>query len=457
MQRALLWKIALVGLVALLLQIPVEMIRGLIQERKQTRDSVLADIARGTSEAQRIVGPVLYVPWTRRSVEATTTTDDSGRSRTMSREKVERGQVALLPETLTVDGNIDLQTKHRSLYEAHLYTLNAKLQGTFKLPAGLGVAEGPGTLEWGRAQLVLGIQDTRGIRGQVRVDWNQARPPLYPGGLEASGLPSGIHADLGPAAALKASSTHEFRIDLELLGTERLDIVPVGATSSIALQSTWPHPSFIGRVLPEAGSSISKDGFAASWRTTHFATNLAQLYQRCVQARQCEPFQNYSLAVSFYQPVDLYQTVERSVKYGFLFIGLTFIAFFLFEVLGRLTIHPVQYALVGVALALFFLLLISLAEHLGFTLAYAIASCACVSLVGYYVGHVLHSLRRGLAFAGALAMLYGLLYVLLRSEDHALLMGSLLVFACVAAAMVATRHLDWYSVGANTQGAQKPA
>lgn len=461
MQRTLLWKIALIGLVALLLQIPVEMIRGLIQERKQTRDTVLADIARGTSEAQRIIGPVLYVPWTRRSVEATTTTDDSGRSRTTSREKVERGQVALLPETLLVDGNIELQTKHRSLYEAHLYTLSAKMRGTFILPAGLGVSDGPGTLEWGRAQLVLGIQDTRGIR-DPRIEWDKATPPLHPGGVEAAGLASGIHADLGFLAGTKTAAPHEFSIELTLVGTERLDIVPVGATSSVALESKWPHPSFVGRVLPDAGTALSKDGFAAAWHTSHFATNLAQIYQRCVQSRQCDALQQYSLGVSFYQPVDLYQTVERSVKYGFLFILLTFAAFFLFEVLKRLAIHPIQYAFVGLALALFFLLLISLSEHLGFAAAYALASCACVALIGYYVGHVLRSLRLGLAFAGALAALYGLLYVLLRSEDHALLMGSLLVFVCVAAAMVATRRLDWYSVGANLSGArasvaQKPA
>lgn len=464
MQRTLLWKIALIGLVALLLQIPVEMIRGLIQERKQTRDSVLADIARGSSDAQRIIGPVLYVPWTRRSLEATTSTDEAGRSRTVSREKVEHGQVALLPEALAVEGGIDLQTKHRSLYEAQLYTLNAKLKGRFVLPAGLGVAAGPGTLAWGRAKLVLGIQDTRGIREPVRVEWEGTRPPLHPGGVDAAGLASGIHADLGvlEAATAKAPAAYEFRIELTLIGTQRLDIVPVGAATTVALASKWPHPSFVGRVLPDAGGTLSPEGFAATWRTSHFATNLAQLYQRCVQARQCDPFQQYSLGVSFYQPVDLYQTVERSVKYGFLFILLTFAAFFLFEVLGRLAIHPVQYALVGAALALFFLLLISLAEHVGFALAYLAASSACVALIGYYVGHVLRSLRGGLAFAAALAALYGLLYVLLRSEDHALLMGALLVFACLAAAMVATRRVDWYALAVNAPApadpvARKPA
>lgn len=454
MQRTLLWKIALIASVALLMQIPVEMVRGLVAERKQVRDAVVADIARGSAEAQKIVGPILYVPWTRRVSEATTTTDDAGRSRTVSKEKIERGHVALLPQSLAVEGTIALQEKHRSLYKAHLYTLNVTLHGTFELPPGLGVSEPSGALEWGRALLVLGIRDPRGIRDGVQFDWGGTSPTLYPGGIEAAGANTGIHADLGPlAAALGTAATKtSFRIALSLLGTERLDIVPVGATTTVSLASTWPHPSFTGQILPDAGGQLSAEGFAATWRTSHFATNLAQLHQRCTQSRQCDPFNQLSLGVSFIQPVDLYQTVERSVKYGFLFILLTFAAFFLFEVLRQLAIHPVQYALVGAALAIFFLLLISLSEHIGFARAYAIATCACVALIGYYVGHVLRSMRRGIGFAAALAALYSLLYVLLRSEDHALLMGALLVFVCLAAAMVATRRVDWYAINSATSG-----
>ncbi len=457
MQRTLLWKIALIGIVALLLQIPAEMIRGLVAERKQARDGVIAQIARGSSEAQRIVGPVLYVPWTRRSADATTTTDDGGHSRTVRKEKIERGQVVLLPSTLFVDGNIDLQQKHRGIYTAQLYTLNATLRGSFVLPPDLEIPQGPGTLEWGRALLVLGIQDTRGIRDGVKLEWDGAQPALYPGGVDAAGTPNGIHADLGVLPANKTAATREFRITLSLLGTELLDIVPVGATTTVALSSAWPHPSFTGRILPDAGTRISREGFAAQWRTSHFATNLAQLHQRCVQSRQCDAFNQHSLTVSFVQPVDLYQIVERSVKYGFLFIGLTFAAFFLFEVLKRLAIHPLQYALVGLALGIFFLLLISLSEHIGFAAAYSAAAASCVALIGYYVAHVLKSVRRGTLFGLALSALYGLLYVLLRVEDHALLMGSLLVFACVASAMVATRRVDWYDVAANSSPLEDPA
>jgi inner membrane protein len=449
MQKALIWKIALILLVGLLLQVPFESVRGLVAERKGLRDGVVAEIGRSSSEPQRLSGPVLYIPWTRRGVESTTITDDSGHSRTARRERVERGQVALLPTALAIEGAIDLQEKHRGIYKAHLYTLRATLRGAFTLPPGLGVADGPGTIEWGRALLVMGIADTRGIREPVRIEWNGAEPPAHPGGVEAAALPSGIHADLGALAATsaKAPTTYEFTITLTLLGTERLDIVPAGATTTVALASTWPHPSFAGRLLPDAGSKLGKDGFVAHWRTSHFATNLAQSYERCLRTRQCDSFNNHTLAVSFFQPVDLYHTVERSLKYGFLFIGLTFAAFFLFEILERLAIHPLQYALVGCALAVFFLLLIALSEHLGFATAYAIATGACVALLGYYVRHILKSARLGAAFAAALALLYGLLYVLLRSEDHALLMGSLVVFACLATAMIATRKVDWYAVG----------
>ena len=432
MQKALLVKIALIGAVALLLQIPVEMIRGLIGERKQARNGVIADIARGTSEAQKIVGPILVIPWTRRSTATT---------------KVEYGHVALLPETLAIEGGIESQEKYRGIYKAHLYTLNATLRGRFVLPTGFGLQDGAGTVVFGRAKLVLGLQDMRGLRDGLRVEWNGAVPALAPGGAENAGVPNGIHADLGYLPIPKTALAQDFSIRISLLGTQRLDIVPVGATTTVALSSTWPHPSFTGRILPDAGTKISGDGFAARWRTSHFATNIAQLHQRCAQARQCDAFQQHTLAVSFIEPVDLYQTVERSVKYGFLFILLTFSALFLFEVLQRHALHPIQYALVGFALAVFFLLVISLSEHLGFATAYALAASACVALIAYYTGHVLKSVRHGFGFGAALAGLYALLYVLLRSEDHALLMGSLLVFGCLAAAMIATRRVDWYALG----------
>lgn len=445
MQKSLLWKIGLIGAVALLLQVPVQMIRGLVAERQAARDGVLLDIARGTSQAQRIAGPVIYVPWTRQSVETITSTDQKDREHTTKREKIETGFITLLPQELTIDGTIELTPKHRGIYVSHVYTLSATLRGHFELPAALEAPKGPGALTWGPAKLVIGIRDTRGIRDKVVLAWDGAPLQLSPGSAETKDAPTGIHANLGVLEAGHAATVHEFRVEIALLGTQQLDIVPVGARTSATLRSAWPHPSFTGSILPGPETRVSREGFTAHWRTSELATNLAQLQARCLQSGQCGELSQQTLGVSFLQPVDLYQTVERSAKYGFLFILLTFSAFFLIEVLTRVAIHPVQYALVGMALAVFFLLLISLSEHLGFTRAYLAATTACLALIGHYVTHALKSWRHGVSFALFLGCLYGLLYLILRMEDYALITGAALVFACLAAAMVATRRVDWYS------------
>jgi inner membrane protein len=215
----------------------------------------------------------------------------------------------------------------------------------------------------------------------------------------------------------------------------------------VRLTSDWPHPHFAADYLP-VKRTIDASGFNAEWRTTWFATNLEAAMQRCVGRSDCAEFNARRLGVSFIDPVNQYSKIERAIKYAVLFIALTFAGFFLFEVLRRLAVHPVQYGLVGAALALFYLLLLSLAEHVGFEIAYLVSSTACVGLLGYYISHVLHSAWRGAGFGGALAALYGLLYGLLRAEDYALLMGALLLFGVLALVMVLTRHVNWSALGA---------
>jgi inner membrane protein len=450
MQKVLAWKIALVMILALLVQLPISMIDGLTAERKARRDGVVADIARSAAEAQQLAGPVILVPFTHRSMQVTTRIDDSGRRQSVSREKISKGWVALLPETLAIDGALRLQTKRRGIYAARLYTGELELHGRFVVPADHPIHRADRETTWGRALLVVGVSDPRGIREGVRIEWDGAPLALLPGGAEdVPVLARGIHADLGPLSnpAATAPVEHRFRIKLSLRGSQRLDIVPLGRSTRVALASDWPHPSFTGRLLPDADTRISDAGFAATWATTHFATNLAQALQGCLRTKRCDDYAGSVFGVAFIEPVDLYLTLERAVKYGFLFIGLTFAAFFLFEVLAGLAIHPIQYALVGVALAVFFLLLLSLAEHLAFALSYALAALACVALIGFYLSFVLRGRRRGLLFAAALGGLYALLYAILRLEDHALLMGSALVFALLAATMIGTRRVDWYRAG----------
>src|SRR5690606_7276579 len=192
---------------------------------------------------------------------------------------------------------------------------------------------------------------------------------------------------------------------------------------------------------------IGASGFRANWQTSFFATNMQEVLAACDSGQECYGLANSGFGVSLVDPVDQYLMTDRAIKYALLFIGLTFAAFFLFEVLKRLAVHPVQYGLVGLSLALFYLLLVSLSEHVAFALAYGISASACVLLIGFYVSYVLHSWLRGLGFSLGLAMLYGMLYGLLSAEDYALLMGSVLVFALLACVMVLTRKLDWYGVG----------
>jgi inner membrane protein len=223
--------------------------------------------------------------------------------------------------------------------------------------------------------------------------------------------------------------------------------VPVGRESRVHLTSDWPHPSFIGEFLP-VKREISSAGFDASWQTSFFATNMEDVLSRCADAKSgCDALVQDHFGVSFIDPVDQYLKSERAAKYAFLFIGLTFAGFFLTEVLRRVSVHPIQYGLVGLALAMFFLLLLSLSEHMGFGLAYLVAAAACVGLISYYVRYVLGSLGQGMAFGAALASLYALLYGILSSEDYALLMGSLLVFGLLAMVMVLTRRVSWSNLG----------
>jgi inner membrane protein len=221
-----------------------------------------------------------------------------------------------------------------------------------------------------------------------------------------------------------------------------LAFVPIGKTNVVQLRAAWPHPNFGGRFLPQTKQS-DEHGFSARWEVSHLASRNSDLLQRGLK----DPSSLETFDVSFIEPVNIYQQAERAVKYGVLFIALTFAAFFLFEILKDLRIHPLQYGLVGLALAVFFLLLVSLSEHVTFLYAYLAASVSCVLLIGYYLSHVLGGWRRGAAFAVKLALLYGVLYGLLLSEDNALMLGSLLLFVALAAIMVLTRRIDWYRLG----------
>jgi inner membrane protein len=267
-------------------------------------------------------------------------------------------------------------------------------------------------------------------------------------------LREGLHLAV-PGIGQESAAHLQLAVDLPLLGTSEFHVTPVGRDTRVHLKSNWLHPSFSGDFLP-VQRKLDANGFAAQWATTFFSTNLEETLRRCEEQVSCTDFTPRRLGVSFVDPVDQYLKTDRAIKYALLFITLTFAGFFLFDVLRKLPVHPVQYGLVGAALALFYLLLLSLSEHVGFAVAYLLSSAGCVGLIAFYVSHVLRSPMRGFGFGCGLAVLYGCLYGLLSADDYALLMGSLLLFAMLAAVMILTRNVDWWTLGSGEATEPRP-
>src|SRR5919106_7095911 len=418
-------KTIVIGLLALVLLVPVLMIQGLIAERQARRDVAVTNIAEGWGKRQTVAGPYLSIPYERHWTEVRRESVD-GKLREVRNERSESRVLRLQAARVDWTIDADIGEKARGIYKARLYSARLRAQGSIDLPARARFEDGVSRYKWGAPRLVLGVSDPLGIRAA------SGSHELSPGSGDAA-MTGGLHAQLFD---FEFSKTIEFTLDLELGGSEAFALAPLGADTAVAMRANWPHPSFQGRFLP-ASHDIRADGFSASWKMSRFAAQSANCAFPCTGEQ---------IAVSFIEPVGLYQQLERASKYGFLFIGLTFGAFLLFELLRRLALHPVQYALVGLAIAMFFLLLVALSEHIDFAAAYGAATLACVGLITTYLVRVLRSWPIALAFGAALAALYAMLYALLKAEDYSLLGGSLVLFGLLAAAMLATRGVDWYAL-----------
>jgi inner membrane protein len=429
MDKKLLFKILAISLMALLLLIPLLMVEGQIRDRAHRQREVQDNIANSSAGEQMLAGPVLAIHYLE-TVEIPAESEKTG----PRRQVVER--TLLLPPTeLNLDGEAGVETRQRGIYQARLFRLTANGSGYFAVRP-LAELLGGKTVSNVRASLQLGISDPRGISNDPRITVNGK---AYRFASAVSTGESGLRrlsADLGPVD-LQQASRFDFSFPLQLTGTTRLAFAPVGEANRIHLKSDWPHPNFGGRFLPQT-RSVSGKGFDAEWSVSHLARN----FDASLKANSGE-----ALSINFIDPVNVYLQAERAVKYGVLFIALTFAGFFLTEILRRKPIHPMQYLLVGLALAIFFLLLIAFSEHLPFVAAYGIAATACIGLIAWYLAGALGGWRQGFAFGSGLTGLYGVLYGVLLSEDNALLMGSLLLFLALGTVMLATRRLNWYGLG----------
>jgi inner membrane protein len=429
-KSVLFWKITtLLGLM-ILMMIPVGMLMDVVQERSGYRQSVVGQVSESTSRAQRILGPVIVIPYTLR--------EEKKNEKGEIKIETSRYQRFVLPESLVVNGRPNVEIRKLGIYQTQVYQGPLDFQVKFGQPDLEDLQHSNITV--GQPFLMLSLSDSRGIKSISALNGIQQQAKFEPGTL-VSGLSQGIHAPLTLASLQKEGLTADFT--LNLAGTSSLSLVPVGRSSELLLQSNWPHPNFLGNFLPDE-RKVTDKGFSARWRSTWFANNInsAFMYDNGIMEEEKLP----TFTTSLIEPVDHYQLTERAVKYAVLFLGLTFMAFFLFETLTGLRVHPIQYLLVGAALVLFYLILLAFSEHLGFDVAYLLASVACSGLIAFYLSAVLRGMRRGMLFAASLLLLYGILYMLLQSEDNALVLGSVLLFGVLAGIMLLTRKLDWYQV-----------
>lgn len=445
MRDSLLARAVVVLILLGLLLVPLEMIRGLVAERESRRRAAVEEIGATWGGSQTLIGPVLVLPHrvVRRENVVLSPPAGAGSSSgvVQERTRVEIAHAAFLPERLKVEGTLVPERRRRGIFEVVVWAGALTVSGTIPAADVRALGLDPADVAFEDAFLSVALSDTRGIREEPSFAWDGAAVSFRPGAGDSGIGTTGLHA---PLAGLDPGKAHTFAFTLRLQGTESFSVAPLGASTETSISSSWPSPSFSGSFLPET-RRVGPGGFAASWRVSSFGRTYPQRWKACPPS---EAVAASVFGVRLFLPADAYQQTTRALKYGVLFAGLTFLAFALFEVLGGLRLHPLQYLLVGFALALFYLLLLSLSEHAGFGPAYLAAASATTLLVAGYGVWALAASTRAVLLGAGLATLYGYLFVLLRLEDWALVLGAVALFAILAGVMFGTRRVDWWALGA---------
>jgi len=446
------FKFFLVALLVLLLMIPLAFIWFLVTERETRARAVTQDVAQVWGGEQHLNGPFLLVPYT---VKVVTAQGDK------QIEQLQERRAVFLPDSLSVTGDAATEIRKRSIYEVTVYTARLTLEGRFTSPD-MSLADADiVAVRWRDAVIAMGMSDVSGLKEAATLLIDTVRPVAFEPSI---GVPNstmqGIHARLaGPEAGDQAPAPFTFQLKLAFSGSSVLDFAPVGRETKVTLASNWPHPSFSGGFLPE-NRELRADGFGANWRVPHLARSVPQVWSVVntpASMYTLDRFAPHQFGVQFYVPIDYYDLVNRAAKYGLMFLAVAFMAVFVLELMSRKSVHPVQYVLVGLAMILFYALLLSLAEHIGFPLAYVAASAATGGMLSLYVGYALASAAKGLIMLTVFFILYGLLYLILRLEDYALLAGTVAGFVMLTVTMFATLRVNWSGDGTTLSSGRQQA
>lgn len=440
--RSLGLKLILVGALAFLLWIPAMLVYALVFERSTRADQVREEIHQLAGGQQTISGPIIIAPATIDTGKANRDGDPITRTRFF----------AFTPKTLSIDASVAATQRQRSIYEATIYDADITMVGAFGALKAPKISDGDVTVHWDRAILALKFRNDaalKGVRDNLALEINgAARPAAFEPGVDAAALGAernefgaampGVSMAL-PIADLRAGFS--FNLTLPMSGGGALYFAPVGEDTNVNMHANWRDPSFQGAYLPDA-RTITDAGFDAEWRIPYLARNLPRSFLVTDDLHRLDAGKTFG--VDFVSAASPYKSVNRALKYALMFMGVVFLTFFLFEATTGARAHAAQYILLGLTQVVFYLLVLAFAEHVGFEAAFAGTALATVTLSGAYAATVFHSAKRGiiafLAFSGA----YGLIYLLMKSEDYALLIGSVTAFGAIALTMYVTRHLDWY-------------
>jgi inner membrane protein len=429
LQLSVTGKVLFIGALILMLLVPLSMIEGLIRERRQHYEAARTDIAKSWGAAQVVGGPILIVPFqfTRPGIEQALILTD---------------ELYLLPETLAITGTVMTEERMRGIYAVPVYTARLQVTGRLPAPAIEGEYDNLEIL-WSQAQIALPLTDARSVQEPIVLASGDGTATFQAGAERVKGFGPQLvarYADLGFGAL---TAPQAFSLELTIRGTGTLDFLPLGNETTVAVTSNWPSPSFTGAHLP-APRDVRNEGFNAAWRVL----DLGRGYPSRWRSTEGPPntVAASAFAAALVTPVGIHEAILRAAKYGVLIVGLTFAAYFLFELFAALRLHTLQYLLIGLANCVFYLLLLALAEHVGFGRAYAASAIAATGLVTSYSAAALRSFARALPIGTLLTGLYGYLYVTLRAEDFALLIGAIGAFAALATFMYLTRRVDWFAI-----------
>lgn len=414
----------------LVLMIPVSLIMDLITERDAMRQSAINEVSGKWANAQHVYGPILTLPVTRQVAGD-------------GIERQVREEAHILPSLLRIGGEVEPRSLHRGIYEVVVYDSRLSFEGNFE-EIGKYIAElNDYEVLWDEAFLTISISDLRGIKQKVEVNWDGEVIPVEPGSLIPGLVNSGITVN-NVLDGVPVNEGYPFSFNIHLQGSSHLGVIPLGKETFVRLSSSWHTPSFSGSFLPDE-RIVNEEGFVANYKIIEINRNYPQFW---IGNLNTASIQSSAFGVDLLLPANDYQKAMRSAKYALLIIFLTFLTFFLVEIFNKRSIHPFQYLLVGMALVLFYILLISVSEHTSFNTAYLIAGTLVILITGLYAKPVLGSVKQAVVLVVVMAFTYSFIFIVLQVQDYALLIGSGGLTAILAVTMYLTRNINWYEVGA---------